>query len=490
MNIFKIKNDIEEKSIALEKLIEKLDRERNKPLFRNKGKIGDLEKQISALDEEITKLQTLYNKKLDLEAGAKNVTGKFLPALKKHALKGCAGAVVITAAGGMYLMNKPLYIDGERTTYRSMITSYESMEISPDEYTPETYQEYIRVLGQAASRENDLLMSDEEKLEYLEALSAAYDALEVMPDKSVLRDLLSDSNQYDFSSYTPDSVKEFNAEIAGVRSIYNDINATEEEVAAAEKNVRDAYSLLSEAADKAKLIELYEKYSVYELEGYTPASVKRFQTEIGNAKKLIDDQNVSQTKVDDQTEVMLAAEDLLVEKADKESLQSIVDECGALDEADYKEGYSGLKTALSAASKILNDENASQDDVDSAVLKLEESRNNLVEYAVNVYRVNIQANMVSNNSVGNDWSYERYYNNESVHNGFEVTGEAGSSVTVGMEITERDKSPDSGYGTAEITLEDGYSTSFDIMVREDKGRYAGNTAEFAVTVNVTYLRSE
>ena len=490
MKLPKIKNTIEEKSIALEKLIEKLDREKGKRFFKSKNRINDLEKQISSLDEEITKLETLYNKKLDLEEGAGKIKKRVLPLIRKHALKGCAGLAVLTAGGYMYLANKPLYFEGDQTTYRSMVDSYENMQISSDEYTPETYQKYISILDEASADENDIFMSDAEKLKNLEALSSAYDALEVMPDKTGLRNLLSESDRYDVSAFTPKSVEEYTAALADARSVFDDVNATEKEVSAAETSVNDAYSLLVEAADKNELTELYEKYSDYNFDGYTPASVKRFQNEVENTKRFLDDKNISQAKVDDQVNAMLSIEDLLVEKADKDSLQSITDEYSGLDEADYKEGYPELQKTLSAAEKILKDENASQEDVDAAVLAVEESKNNLVEYTVNVYRVNIRARMENNNSVGNDWSYDRYYNNESVHDGFEVTGEPGSSVNVGMEITENDKSPDIGYGYADIILEDGYTDSFDIIVTEDRGRDSGRTATFSVDVSVTYLRSE
>ena len=490
MKLSEIKNRIEEKSIAVEKLIQKLDRENQKKLFKNKKTISDLESKISNLDKEISELEIMYNRKQEAEENVKNMMNKARPLVKKYGLAGCAGLVVLTGAGFVYLMNKPLTIDGENTTYRSMIDSYENIEISSDEYTPETYQQYINSLNQAASQENDLFMSDEEKKEYLEAVSKAYDSLEAIPDKSKLHDLLDEAGNYDVSSYTPESVQKFNTEISGIKSIYDDKNATGKEVSDAEKSVKGAYSLLVKAADKNQLIELYETYSDYDLEGYTPASVKRFQGEIQDSKKLIDDQNISQEKVNEQVETMSSIEELLVSKADKESLQVIIDECKTLNEDDYKDGYSALKTTLTAASTVLNNDNASQEEVDSAVTKLEEARSNLVEYVINVYRVNMHARMLSNNSVGNDWSYARYYNNEETHDGFEVTGEPGSTVNVRMKITESDKSPDVGFGDADIVLEDGYSTSFDVTVREDRGRYSGNTAKFEVTVNVTYLRSE
>ena len=400
-------------------------------------------------------------------------------------------------------------------------------------------------------------MSDEEKLAYIDALLSSYDSLEPIPDKTTLLSEINKANEYDISTFTPNSVEDFKSAISKVQVIYEDENATKKEVDDAEADITDAYLLLTLKADKTKLVELYNKYTNYSLDEYTsssiksfdkeiqnakeliddenisqdevdkqvqamksietllvekadktrlielynnyadysldeymPSSIKSFNKEIQNAKELIDDENVSQDKVDKQIQAMESIETLLVEKADKTVLKNLIDECNQLDENNYKTGYDALIAEVKSSSTILSNDNVTQEEVDSAVTRLQSAKNDLSEYVTNVYRINMSARMQSNNHVGNDWSYERYYNNEAVHDGFEVPGEPGSSITVGMAITERDKSPDEGYETVSITLENGYQTSFDIIVSEDMGRYAGNTATFTVTVTVTYLRQE
>ena len=488
---FNIKKRIEEKSIVLEGLIQQCDKEKSKLfLFKNDKKISELEKQITALDKEIQELEIKYNAQLELKKSTGTSMSNFAIFAKKHGLKTCIGcaAAFMTYCG--YLYFKPMNINGNQITYRSMIESYEDKVINSADYTPETYERYMNDLEDAEARKNDIFMSDEEKLAYVDALLSAYNGLEPIPDKTALLSALNEANKYDISAYTPVSAEVFKSVISEMREIYNDSNATRKEVAEAETSIAAAYRKLILKADKTGLVELYNKYSGFALDDYTPSSVKSFNKEIESTKKLIDDENASQNNVDKQIQTMQSVETLLVKKADTTSLQSLIDECNSLDGSKYKEGYSDLVSEVKLVTPILANADVTQEEVDSVVSRLQTAKSNMVEYVINLYRINMRAVMQSNNHVGNDWSYARYYNGESVHDGFQVSGEPGSSVSVEMEITERDKSPDSNSGTATITLENGYQTSFDITVRENRGRYSGNTATFTVYVTVTYLGRE
>ena len=491
MNVFKIKKEIEEKEIALELLIKQCEKEEEKVfLFKNNKKIDRLRKRIVALDNEIAKLQKSYDHQLEMKESAGKAMRKVAVFTKKNLLKTCIGCAVACTAYYGYLFFKPLNINGEQTTYRSMIKSYENMEVSSSDYTPETYDQYMHDLEEAEAQKNEIFLSDEEKLASIDALLASYDSLEPVPDKTALLSEINKANEYDISTYTPDSVEAFKSVISKMQVIYEDENATKKEVDDAEADITDAYLLLTLKADKTKLVELYNKYADYSPDGYTSLSVKSFNKEIQNAKELIDDENVNQDKVDKQVQEMESIETLLVKKADKTALKNLIDECNQLDKNNYKTGYDELIAVVKSSNTILSNDNVTQEEVDSAVTRLQSAKNDLSEYVTNVYRINMSARIQNNNHVGNEWSYERYCNDEAVHDGFEVSGEPGSSLLVGMKIIERDNSPDEGSENVYITLDDGYQTSFDITVIENRGRYSGNTATFTVTVTVTYLRQE
>ena len=157
MNVFKLKKEIEEKEIALELLIKQCEKEEEKVfLFKNNKKIDRLKKRIVALDQEIAELQKSYDHQLEMKENAGKAMRKVVVFTKKNLLKTCIGCVVACIAYYGYLFFKPLNINGEQTTYRSLIRSYENMEISSSDYTPETYDQYIHDLEEAEAQKNEI----------------------------------------------------------------------------------------------------------------------------------------------------------------------------------------------------------------------------------------------------------------------------------------------------------------------------------------------
>jgi hypothetical protein len=91
------------------------------------------------------------------------------------------------------------------------------------------------------------------------------------------------------------------------------------------------------------------------------------------------------------------------------------------------------------------------------------------------------ANLVENNHVGNDWGY-----NVSVNG--TVFRSIGQSITIKSSklvcktsVVENDKIPDSSLNTKTLKLGDNYISN---IVRENRGRYSGNTATWQFTINV------
>ena len=96
-------------------------------------------------------------------------------------------------------------------------------------------------------------------------------------------------------------------------------------------------------------------------------------------------------------------------------------------------------------------------------------------------RVNISATNTYNYSVGNQWTHEYFINGNRVYSGSQIKLSAGDTITVTVNTTENDKSPDYGYDQVRyiVTQDDinkGFKLTLEVVVREDKGRYSGNTA--------------
>lgn len=106
----------------------------------------------------------------------------------------------------------------------------------------------------------------------------------------------------------------------------------------------------------------------------------------------------------------------------------------------------------------------------------------------NQYRVTYDFYITRNNSVGNDWYEDLLYKGDFLRSGSVLT--LPESFSFRCEITEHDASPDIGSKTvsfSNIEIGEKQEKTVYITVREDKGRYAGNTATWEATVTVERL---
>lgn len=97
------------------------------------------------------------------------------------------------------------------------------------------------------------------------------------------------------------------------------------------------------------------------------------------------------------------------------------------------------------------------------------------------YRITYQWTMLSNDSVGNNWTHTVTCDGVPISSGDVIIAAEGSPIILEGVITEDDKYPDTDSGTVTLTLADDASGSVRITVREGHGQYAGNTARWELT---------
>lgn len=108
----------------------------------------------------------------------------------------------------------------------------------------------------------------------------------------------------------------------------------------------------------------------------------------------------------------------------------------------------------------------------------------------------INAAITENNSVGNEWDEEVSINGIDIYDGEgEIEVNAKEPFTIITTAVEDDKYPDVGsemtiiyYANDEIL--EGVNKDINVKVREDDGRYAGNTANIKFTVQLQRLIDE
>ena len=198
---------------------------------------------------------------------------------------------------------------------------------------------------------------------------------------------IAEKKEQDKDKYTAESYDVFEKAYESAKNARE--HATEQKVIdAATENLKNAIAGLAEKptepetpeVDKSKLQEKVDEYSKLTSDPYTEESWSAFERVLNQAKAVLEDQQVKQDAVDTMLTQLNEAYGKL-EKAetpdpqpevDKAALQAKVDEYGKLNAKDYTEGsWSGFSKALEDAKAVLQNENATQDDVDKALAALD-----------------------------------------------------------------------------------------------------------------------
>ena len=202
-------------------------------------------------------------------------------------------------------------------------------------------------------------------------------------DKSGLQTAIDAAKALKAENYTAETWEVLTTKLAAAEKVYADPEATDYEVLLAIANLTEAIEGLEavetpEAGDKTELNNLITQYSGLNEKDYTAESWKVFANALENAKAVSAKENASQAEIDKAIAALTSARAGLVKatdqttQADKSKLQKFYDECvGFYKEANHsKENWKAYQEALVAAKAVLNDKDATQEEVDNALSKL------------------------------------------------------------------------------------------------------------------------
>lgn len=115
-----------------------------------------------------------------------------------------------------------------------------------------------------------------------------------------------------------------------------------------------------------------------------------------------------------------------------------------------------------------------------------------VNYTQGIYQLTFKTRKISNDCVGNDWSFTYTYNGQEIKSGFQIyqSLEIFTFQAIEVEIREDDKIDDVGTGTLRVAICDGGSGKVEITVTEKGGKYNGNTAVWEITCEVKEVGRE
>lgn len=105
-------------------------------------------------------------------------------------------------------------------------------------------------------------------------------------------------------------------------------------------------------------------------------------------------------------------------------------------------------------------------------------------------KISFSAQCSDTNHVGNSWTQAFYINGEAVRSSKTLSLRAGENLQLQVVITEDDTYPDIGSDLRTITLSEadltqGTRIATTVDVRENRGRYAGNIAQWTVVYTIS-----
>ena len=201
-------------------------------------------------------------------------------------------------------------------------------------------------------------------------------------DKTALKiaiDLANAISNKDLENVVPVVVNEFKAARDEANAVYDDTNASQVEVNNAFDRLASAMHMLDFVkGDKTALKAFIDKVSELEADKYTKDTWIAFETELDEATAVYNDENVMQEEVNNAYKELVTAFLNLRLIPNKDLLGDLINQAEGLNSANYtKASFDGLTKALNEAKVVLDNPNATQEEVDNAKATLEKAINGL-----------------------------------------------------------------------------------------------------------------
>ena len=201
------------------------------------------------------------------------------------------------------------------TSFKSnLLEAYEKYkDIDVSLYTPGSVATYQDALNNAIKVYNDETAVYQDYINAIEQLENSVANLVEIADKTDLKNAIDTANsKLDPDKYTPQSITVLSEALQKATEVFNDANATKQQVDEAINQLNQAINQLVEKADKLNLTTLYNKACQLDKDKYTSDSYAKVAELIKKAEAIIDDDNATQEQVNEIYEQLQQAIDQLV----------------------------------------------------------------------------------------------------------------------------------------------------------------------------------
>ena len=158
---------------------------------------------------------------------------------------------------------------------------------------PSTLQDLKDAIAEAQKVYDDRDAMEAEITEMVEKLKDAIDAMRLQADKSDLALRIETAESYDLTKYLDKGQKEFLEALAAAKTVYEDVNATQEEVDAANTALNTAMTQLRLMANKDRLEDLMETAQKKDPSKYTKASYAKLADAMAKTQAVLNDKTLA-----------------------------------------------------------------------------------------------------------------------------------------------------------------------------------------------------
>lgn len=204
-------------------------------------------------------------------------------------------------------------------------------------------------------------------------------------DKGILNSVIAYAEQTKASGEYDNAIesvqKSFDAALENAKAVANNAAATQEEVDQVWMTLlNEIHKLGFVKGDIAFLESLVELAEGYDMNDYIEAGQKKFKEVLAAAQAILaDKENAMANEIGSAETNLLNAMLNLRFKADKSILEKVIAEANSKDANEYTiESYTALAAAVADANAVMVNENATQDEVDTAVTNVQAAMDRLV----------------------------------------------------------------------------------------------------------------
>ena len=299
------------------------------------------------------------------------------------------------------LVEKPVVDKTKLQTAVADANEFAASDENKEKYTEDSWKTLEEAITVAQVVLNKPEATQEEVNDALKALKDAKENLKTKepsvekPEKSELEETVKDAKTFVESlenpeMYTEESLKALNEAIAMAEEVLASETATQDEINAAMRRVKEAKENLAQkkpavATEALENAIANARELAQDTATYTEESRAALNAAVDAAQKVLEDANATQETVDKQTEAVEAAIKALVKikvPAETDKLKEAVKEAEELvkDTEKYsEESRNALTDAITLAQEVLEDTNATQETVDKALEAVNAAKEALVE---------------------------------------------------------------------------------------------------------------